>query len=135
RVRQLPGVQDVVTAAAAPPMTALLIGALQTDRDPDPPAGVTTFIRYNGVSPEFFQLMGMRMVQGTNFTDTSQAAGQVIVNEGMARKHWPGESPLGHKLRVVYNGKGDWKTIVGVVANASTQGLTSEASDPMLYTP
>jgi predicted lysophospholipase L1 biosynthesis ABC-type transport system permease subunit len=59
----------------------------------------------------------------------------VIVNEGMARQHWgaPGQSPLGRKLRVVFNGQGEWKTIVGVVANASTRGLTAQASDPMIY--
>src|SRR4029078_7834303 len=42
---------------------------------------------------------------------------------------------VGHRLRVVYNGKGDWMTIVGVVANAYTSGLTSQANDPMLYMP
>jgi len=57
------------------------------------------------------------------------------VNEGFARKYWPGKNAVGRRLRIVFNGQGDWRTIVGVAANAFTGGLTSEASAPMLYTP
>ena len=32
--------------------------------------------------------MGIRLVQGTTFTDTSAGANQVIINAGFARKHW-----------------------------------------------
>jgi putative ABC transport system permease protein len=42
---------------------------------------------------------------------------------------------VGRRLRVVYNGKGDWMTIVGVTADAYTTGLTSQANDPLLYMP
>jgi predicted permease len=135
RTRRLPGVAGMTVAASAPPWTSFMIGALQIDNQPDPPAGTTGFIPYNGVEPDYFRLMGMQILRGTTFTDTTQAAGQVIVNEGMARKYWPGQSPLGHRLRVIYNGRGDWKTIVGVASNAFTGGLTNDASRPMLYPP
>jgi putative ABC transport system permease protein len=135
RAEKMPGVQDMTIAASAPPDVALLVGALQLERQPDPPAGETAFINFNGVGADFFRLMRMRILEGTTFTDTSAAAAQVLINEGMARKHWPGQSALGRKLRVVYDGKGDWRTVVGVVGNASTQGLTSESTQPMLYTP
>jgi hypothetical protein len=131
----MPGVQGMTIAASAPPNVALLIGALQLEGQPEPPAGETAFINFNGVEPDFFRLMRMRILEGTSFTDTTTAAGQVLINEGMARKYWPGRSAVGRKLRVAYDGKGDWRTVVGVVANASTHGLTSESSQPMLYTP
>jgi putative ABC transport system permease protein len=135
RARGIPGVQAITVAASPPPQVAMLIGALQLEGQPEPPAGQTAFIKFNGVEPEYFAVMRMRIVEGSTFTDTTSAAAQVLINEGMARKHWPGQSPVGRTLRVVYDGKGDWKTIVGVVADAHTQGLTSEASDPMLYIP
>jgi putative ABC transport system permease protein len=135
RAEKMPGVQGMTIAASAPPTVALLIGALQVEGQPAPPAGETAFINFNGVEPDFFRLMRMRILEGTSFTDTTAAAGQVLINEGMARKHWPGQSAVGRRLRVAYDGKGDWRTVVGVVANASTQGLTSESSQPMLYTP
>jgi len=133
RAQVLPGIQGFTIASAAPPMSFFQVGALQIEGQPDPAPGTTSFIPGNSVGPEFFKLIGMRIVEGGTFTDTSRAVAQVIVNEGMARKYWPTGSALGHKLRIVYNGKGEWKTIVGVAANAYTQGLTEDVSAPMLY--
>ena len=63
-------------------------------------------------------MMGMRLVEGTTITDTTKAAAQALVNAGFAKKYWPGRSALGHRIRVVYKGQGDWQTIVGVAADA-----------------
>jgi predicted permease len=133
RVSALPGVGQVTVAAGAPPARNFLIGALQVEGDLDPPAGTTSFIGYNAIEPDFFRVMGMRLIEGTTITDTSSAAAQVVVNAGFARKYWPGESAIGRRVRVVFNGSGDWMTIVGVAADAFTGGLTSEASSPTLY--
>ena len=133
RLRALPGVQDLSVAAAAPGSTAMMIGALQVEGEEDPPLGTTSFIRFNGIDPTYFSMLQLRLVEGTTFTDTSAAANQVIINEGLARKRFAGQSPLGKRLRIVYAGKGDWRTIVGVARDASTEGLLAESSEPMLY--
>jgi predicted permease len=133
RVRAMPGVQEVTVAAGAPPSRSFMIGALQIEGQPEPPLGTTAFIDYNGVETNYFHTMGIRIVEGSTITDTSAAASQVVVNQGLARKYWPGKSALGKRLRVVFNGQGTWGTIVGVAADAFTGGLTSEAADPMLY--
>jgi len=135
RARQVPGVEGVTRTSAGPFAMSYSIGALQLEGQPEPPMGTTQFIPYNGVEPEFFKLLGIRMAQGTTFTDTSAAAAQVIVNEGFARKHWRGQSAIGRKLRIVFNGKGEWKTIVGVVGDALTLGLAEDAGAPLIYTP
>ena len=133
RARQVPGVQGVTRASAGPFGMSYSIGALQTDGQPDPVMGTTEFIPYQGVEPEFFKLLGIRMAQGATFTDTTAAAGQVIVSEGFARKHWRGQPAVGHKLRIVFNGKGEWKTVVGVAGDALTLGLAEEAGAPLIY--
>jgi predicted permease len=135
RARAINGVEALTVADGAPPSRQFTIGALQVEGQPDPPAGTTSFVDVNGGEPDFFKVMGIRLVQGTTFTDTSAAAAQVVINEGFARKYWPGRSALGKRVRIVFNGKGDWRTIVGVAVNASTGGLGAEASAPMLYTP
>ena len=135
RARALPGVRSATVVEAPPPSRNLTIGALQAEGEALPPMGTTSFIDYNGVEPGFFSDMRIRLIHGTTFTDTSSAVGQVIVNEGMVRKHWRDGSPLGHRVRVVFNGQGDWKTIVGVAANAATGGIISDATAPMLYLP
>ncbi|HEY5219318.1 MAG TPA: FtsX-like permease family protein [Gemmatimonadaceae bacterium] len=132
QAKALPGVDGVTLATAAPPGQSFSIGNLQTDDQPLPPDG-SSFISVLGVHPEYFGVMGIRIVQGTTFTDTTAAAGQVIINEGMARKFWPAGSAVGHRLRVEMGGHGDWLTVVGVATNAATGGLTMEASEPMLY--
>jgi putative ABC transport system permease protein len=135
RLRAIPGVEAVTIAAGAPPSRSFMIGALQIDGEPAPPAGTTSFVDFNGVTPDFFQVMGIGFVQGRTFTDTAAAANQVIVNQGMARRRWPGQSALGKRLRIVFRGNGDWKTVVGVVNDAATGGLAMEAGTPMLYLP
>jgi putative ABC transport system permease protein len=122
-------------AEAAPPTQSFLIGALQLEGQPAPPEGTTGFINYNGVEPYYFRNMGIRLREGAAFTDTSEKSTQVMVNEGFVRKYWPNGSAIGRRLRAVFNGRGEWETIVGVVDNAFTSGLTTEASQPMLYVP
>lgn len=134
-IRRVPGVAAATVAAGAPPSRSFMIGALQLEGDPAPPAGTTSFVDYNGVEPGYFRMMGIRLVEGTTITDTTKAAAQALVNEGFAKKYWPGKSALGRRLRVVYNGQGDWRTIVGVAADALTSGLTGDATRPLLYTP
>lgn len=135
RVRALPGVSGVTVATNAPPGSEFSIGALQVEGQPTPPKNASSFINTYGVRPEFFSVVGIRFVEGAAFTDTTVAGAQVVINEGMARKYWPGTSALGHKLRIVFQGDGKWLTIVGVVNDAATGGLLTERSDPMLYMP
>lgn len=133
RARQIPGIEAVTLVAAAPPMSAFLLGAIQLEGQPAPPAGSTSLIRFNGVTPDYFAMAGMRIVEGTVFTDTSEAAAQIIVSQSMAKKLWAGQSPVGRRMRVVYNNSGEWNTVVGVVADAKLSGLTDDASEPILY--
>jgi putative ABC transport system permease protein len=93
-------------------------------------------MKYNAVEPGYFRAMGMPLLQGSTFTDTTAASQELIVNEGFARKYWREQSAVGRRVRIVQvDGRGDWKTIVGVVGDAATGGLTDQRSDPFLYLP
>ena len=135
RARAVRGVESAMMAEGAPPSRNFLIGALQLEGEAPPKAGTTAFISYNGVQPDYFRQMGIRVLQGRTFSDTTEKSTEVIVNEGFVRKFWHGENAVGRRLRIAFNGKGDWSTIVGVVADAYTSGLTSQANDPLLYMP
>ena len=135
RARAIPGVRAVTLAGGAPPRRSFMVGALHIEGKPAPPAGSSSFIPFSPVSGDFFRFMGIRLLEGTMFTDTSAKAAQVIVNEGMARKQWPGKSAIGQRLRVSFGSDGDWMTVVGVVADARTGGVTSDPGDAMIYTP
>jgi putative ABC transport system permease protein len=133
RLGAVPGVTAVTVASTAPPGRSFLIGSLEVEGQTPPAPQETGYVNTTGVRPGFFALMGMRFLEGGPFTDTTAAAAQVIINEGMARRYWPRGSALGHRLRVAFRGHGDWLTVVGVVNDAATGGLLMERTEPMLY--
>jgi len=144
RLRQLPGVESAVIAGVGPGSRAFSIGRLEIDGETSAPTGTTSFIDVNQVEPGFFSTMGITLVQGATFSDTSAAAHQVIINAGFARKHWGDASAIGHRVRIAQNdlaGKDEqtsntvpWLTIVGVAHDASTTGPGLESGAPILYT-
>ena len=132
RIRAVPGVAGVTVGTTAPPGRQFNIGALQIEGQPTPTGTATGFVNTLGVRSDFFALTGLHFVTGTTFTDTTNAASQVIVNEGMARKSWPGTSAVGKRLRVTTNGQGPWLTVVGVVNDAAIPPLEiSSIADAM----
>jgi predicted permease len=54
------------------------------------------------VSDDYFETMGVRLLQGRDFDerDTPASPGVVIVNDMMARRYWPGESAIGKRIRI-----------------------------------
>ena len=144
RLRQLPGVRSVAIASVTPGSRAFSVGRLEIDGEAPPAKGSTSFIDVNQVEPSFFATMGIALVQGSTFSDTSASARQVIVNAGFARKHWGDASALGRRIRIAQGdlaGKDEqpatsepWLTIVGVAHDASTTGAGLESSAPILYT-
>jgi putative ABC transport system permease protein len=135
RVRAVPGVEDVALAASAPPGFNFMIGSLQVEGEPEPRAGVTSFVRFQAVSPNFFRTMRLPVVEGRAYVDSTGEPGVVMINEGFARAHWPGVPALGKRIRYLdFGGHGEWLTVIGVVADAATGGLTDDRSAPLLYT-
>jgi ABC-type antimicrobial peptide transport system permease subunit len=71
-----------------------------------------------GVTPEYFEAMGVPVRQGRVFADSDRAGGPLvaIINEEFARQSWPDRSPLGDLIRLgAANTTAPQATIVGVV--------------------
>ena len=84
------------------------------------------------VSPGYFDFMGIRMLEGRDFTERDEAGAQVvmIVNETFARHFFGEATPVG---RIVHAGGGDI-TIVGEVSD-SKYDSPMEAPVPYFYVP
>jgi putative ABC transport system permease protein len=84
------------------------------------------------VTPGYFQVAGTRLTQGREFAagDRAQAGDLAMVNEEMARRLWPGASPLGRRIRF---GDRPWRTVIGVVADVRS-GLAARPQ-PFAYVP
>jgi predicted permease len=84
---------------------------------------------WNIVSPEYFQTIGMRIVEGRGFTaaDRPDAPRVAVVNQSLARRAWPGRPAVG---QVFEQGLGDNKyetvQVVGVAADAKYRYITDE---------
>jgi putative ABC transport system permease protein len=89
------------------------------------------------VSPGYFKTMGIPLLAGRDFTwgDTDKSQLVVIVNKSTADRFWPGQDPLGKRLRWGRSLQAvkPWLTVVGVVGDARYREI--QAVRPDLYVP
>jgi putative ABC transport system permease protein len=93
-------------------------------------------LTWTTVSGDYFRAMGVPLLAGRHFSerDTTNAPLVAIIDEGMARRYWPNENPLGKRFKG-QDARGrndDWLTVVGVVKSARRQGLEQEPT-PHVY--
>jgi len=133
RVRALPGV-EAVTFSEGMPLSfggPKGVGGALEGGDPDPRAGRLSFAR-NVVGPDFFRTLRIPLLAGREFTadDREDTQPVVMVNETLAVRFWPGQDPVGRRLRI----NGVWRTVVGVGRDFKFQSW-SEPPTPFVYLP
>ncbi len=131
RVRALPGVRSAALTKALP-FTGSYLEPLTIEGRPAPAAGREPTVDFRMISPDYLRTMGIPARKGRDFTtrDRRDAPLVAIINEALARRHFPNEDPLGKRLR-----RGSAKlTIVGVVGDVRHGGLEAEP-EPEMYVP
>ena len=88
------------------------------------------------VMGDYFGVMGIPLRAGRSLgaADREGAPLVGVVNESMARRYFPHENPIGHRLRWVRQKEVEWITIVGVAGDVRHFGL-AEGEQPAIYTP
>ena len=122
RMKSLPGVRWASVSRGLPVEGWNGMGFV-TEENPSPPPNEEPDANYLVIGPDYFRVMGVPLLEGRLFTDqdTNESARVVIVNEKLARKQWPGQDPIGRRLRMDGNNNSPWLTVVGVVGNVRTQ--------------
>jgi predicted permease len=84
------------------------------------------------VSPGYFDLLKIRLLEGRDFTETDDRNTQpvLIVNQAFARRFYDGTSPIGRRVMV----RDQWRTIVGLVRDSKYYSFT-ESPRPHYYMP
>ena len=135
RLEAIPGVESIAMADELPSWGKRfpfeLAGAPVDDlRRPKLPVLV--------VSPAYFRTVGASLVAGREFTEADRVSGVpvALVNQLFASKYWPGEDPLGKRLRLFKGTTPEaWQTVVGVVSNILQADQTRQKFSPVIYLP
>jgi putative ABC transport system permease protein len=134
RFSAIPGVRSAAMGLTVPLRGAVNRGFWITGR-PAPPPGLHQAIDFQIVSPEYFQTLGVPIVEGRTFTehDDANAPLVAVVSRATARKYWPGERVIGKQVQVGGE-KGAPREIVGVVGDVR-QRDPERAPEPLMYVP
>src|SRR5690606_37173556 len=93
---------------------------------------------YRVISEDYFDVLDIPVLAGRAFDRTDHATGErvVIINQAMARAYWPGENPLGKRVRAtsMENLEGrPWLTVIRVTGDVRHRGYEAEPQ-PDMYT-
>jgi putative ABC transport system permease protein len=133
RVIAIPGVQSAGFTSYLPFGGADNNWSFFIEGRPPLPLGVFNSTGYRPVTSGYFETIGIPVVRGRAFTaqDDEDHPPVVMINEAMARAFWPGESPVGQRLKF---GDENWRAIVGIAGDVRHRGLGSEPA-PEMYIP
>lgn len=136
RVQELPGVSSAAMSTEAPlsqrstPIPITVEGLANR-------AGDATLADVIGVSPEYFAALATPLVSGRLFAESDQRESQAValVDRATAARYWPGESPLGKRVKVgPVQSTAPWAVVVGVVGNIRHDAIETEGV-PHIYYP
>ena len=101
----------------------------------EPPGSDYPAVPVPFVSQEYFKTLGIPLLRGRWFDrrDTADSPRVTVISETMARRHFPGEDPIGRGLK--HGGRAltnPYMEIIGVVGDVKYQGLGGE-NEPVYY--
>jgi putative ABC transport system permease protein len=139
RVAALPGVNSVSLTSNVRLRSEIFAPGFAVEGTPASPPDLQPRASLLLVTPEYFQTMRIPLLSGRNFTDqdVKGSGGVVVISSKMARQHWPGEDPVGKRIRVdvlsiMFKSSPSDLTVIGVVGDVRLKGLAAEP-EPAMY--
>ena len=141
-IEALPGVEAAGVTTAIPLLESSMTTSVPfvIEGQPAPPPGQEPVSQLTIASANYFSAIGAQLLSGRLFNqfDTKDAPRIALINETMAKRHWPGESPLGRKFTLKRGGRdvrgGTPLEVVGVVTDQRQDGL-EKAPRPEFFMP
>jgi putative ABC transport system permease protein len=130
RTRSLPGVIAAGVTSSPP-----LGGSVGLDRTPftipgqvTPPGQIPT-VHVTSLTPGAIDALRMIVLRGRSFAahDDSASMPVALINEAMAKRYWPGENPIGRRVRIGFYAAPVEREIVGIVADTKQFALDAPA--------
>lgn len=88
---------------------------------------------YREVTAGYLETIGGQLLEGRLLEDRDVESSQpvVVINEFLAKRHWPGQDPVGKRLKLS-GSKEPWRTVIGVVKDIRERGLLLDMK-PAVY--
>ena len=132
--RALPGVRSVGMTSIVPLNQDNREGqAIVPEGYQLPPGTDTIAVSSTRIDEGYLETIGIPLVSGRTFraTDTMDAPLVIVVNQALAARYWPGQDPIGKRIRL-QGTTGPWAQIIGVAAD-SKYNWVGEAATPFIY--
>jgi predicted permease len=126
KLRAVPGIQAATAMTGLPPTRPLNANDTDIDGYTAPPEGPYENVDYyQAVMSDYFETMGIPIVQGRGFerADAASSGRVAIVNERMVNTFWRGKNPIGQRLRPCCGDQIPWFTVVGVAKDVKQGGI------------
>jgi putative ABC transport system permease protein len=138
KLSALPGVENAAVASNPPLMTGWQTSFLpEGAAEPEP--GKLPSAEMAVITPGYFQTIKTPLLRGRAFEpgDTKEVTPVIIVDQLFADRHFPGEEPIGKRVRMNTGEKGarEYRTIVGVVPHLKVYGFEEVSILPQAYLP
>lgn len=136
RVAAVPGARQASAVYPLPMSGEGWSGSFIVETQPLAPGEPEPHAEYAVAMPGYFRTMGIPLREGRELTDQDAAGAPevVVVDELLARRHWPGQSAIGKRINLIGREEGEWATVVGVVAHVHNAG-PQEEGEPQIYMP
>ena len=120
-IAALPGVESTAVGNGVPPEAGVMFGRLEVHGR----SGQAKSGTFGGgyVTPDYFSTLGIPVLEGRVFSDEDTLGRDpvVVVGRTLANQFWPGESPIGKRLRT--RSADPWSTVVGVVGDVKADDV------------
>ncbi len=133
RLQSLPGV-TAVGGTTRLPLGSTSVSTSVSIEGRSRPAAEAPEVEFRRSLHNYFEAMGIPILRGRGFTadDLPTTPPVAVINDTMARRLFPGESPVGQRVRLGPSPTSGWVEIVGVIGDVRHLGLEREPA-PELY--
>ncbi len=128
RLSSLPGAEAITIASPNLPPRTFTATDVVPEEGPLALAGDSLHVERHHVMPNFFEVLGIRLIEGRPFdiTDRPDSPVSLVISESVARRLWPGESAIRKRVREAESEDAeDWAAVVGVVGDVKYSGIRS----------
>ncbi len=136
KLAAIPGVQRAVVCQNLPMFALGPTVTLTVEGQPVEESSRRPLTQVGSVTSDFFAALQIPVQQGAIFsaTITEKEPAVAVINEAFARRFWPGQSPIGRRVRL--GDSPEWIEIIGVVRDVGMRARLTASETPLqLYRP